>query len=117
MSDCSRCTMNTQIEELDDNNGLCDACSKDDYARDKDARIKELEEQLAAATEWRDIDSAPKDARDVHVYCDDTKEQFIAFYDTNDDHWIFACSSGGVKFVCKPTHWKSKSPAPTEIDQ
>lgn len=84
-----------------------------DIVENQLAEQAETIKRLQDEREWRPIETAPKDATDQQVYCSDSNQQFIAFYDVNHGGWIFACSNGGVKFICKPTHWKPKPPPPT----
>jgi hypothetical protein len=54
-------------------------------------------------TEWRDISTAPKDGKDILVYCEETKEQIVAFFQFGG--WQFATASDGERIVCSPSKW------------
>lgn len=47
----------------------------------------------------------PEKGVDVQVYCDDTREQFVAF-SLGDGRFQFAQAQDGTAIVCRPSHWK-----------
>lgn len=53
----------------------------------------------------------PEKGVDVQVYCDDTREQFIAF-SLGDGRFQFAQAQDGTAIVCRPSHWKELDHAP-----
>jgi len=53
--------------------------------------------------EWFPIASAPLGPMDVLVYCDDTREQFVAFR-SHDGRYQFSAHEG-TRICCKPSHW------------
>jgi len=67
-------------------------------------------------SEWQPIETAPRDGRDIQVYCKDTGEQFVAFWFSPRDCWCYAKWRDGGIVVCKPTHWMPL-PEPPEDDQ
>lgn len=64
--------------------------------------------------EWiKCSDRMPVGPMDVLVYCDDTKEQFVAFRDRKG-LFTFATDHEGNTISCNPTHWQPLGLPPTE---
>ncbi|MGQ3081103.1 MULTISPECIES: hypothetical protein [Alphaproteobacteria] len=65
---------------------------------------------------WQPIGTAPKRG-DVMLYCEETGEQFVAFWGTDatdgDQQWVFARSPDVSFIVRDPTHWAPCLPRPT----
>lgn len=76
------------------------------------SRCAKLEAENAALREgdWQPIETAPKTG-DVLIYCDDTKEQMVAFWHPRHDGWQFALDPHSGPHIAEPTHWKPL-PAP-----
>lgn len=55
----------------------------------------------------------PPAGMDVQVYCDDSKEQFVAFRD-RAGLFTFATDHEGNTISCVPTHWKQLDPPPAK---
>ncbi len=73
--------------------------------------IKDL--GLVEADQWVSVKNGiPNKGVDVLVYCEDTKEQFVAFY-MSPNRFQFA-SGGGNTFMCNPSHWKPLPKPPTK---
>lgn len=58
---------------------------------------------------WQPIETAPKDG-DVLVYVARSKEQFVAYWDEEEEAWRFAPNAK----LKTPTHWMPLPPAPKE---
>ena len=57
-------------------------------------------------SEWQDISSAPKDGKDVLLFCEATGEQFVGFSDgRKDNRYQFATTHTGRRLMCEPSHW------------
>lgn len=66
-------------------------------------------------SEWvKCSENLPVGPIDVLVYCDDTKEQFVAFRDRKRGLFTFATDNEGNPISCNPTHWRELPPAPIE---
>lgn len=66
-------------------------------------------------SEWRDIETAPRDAQDVLVYCADTRQQFVGSR-WPDNSYQFAVWIDGTPICCRPSHWQPL-PAPPHSDR
>lgn len=55
-------------------------------------------------SEWKPIETAPK-VGDVQIYCSDTKEQMVAFWNTKFKGWQFAIDPCSGPHIAYPTHW------------
>lgn len=56
-------------------------------------------------------DRIPDKGIDVQVYCDNTREQFVAF-SLGDGRFQFAQHQDGTAIVCRPSHWADLPKAP-----
>ena len=70
-------------------------------------------------SEWMPMESAPKDGRDVLLYCDDTEEMFVGFWgDARDGNpkkgWVFARQRDVTFMVDTPSHWMPLPAAPVD---
>jgi hypothetical protein len=54
--------------------------------------------------EWQPIGTA-RTTKDVLVYCEQTKEQFVAYWSEIESSWIYASVKGVATIACEPTHW------------
>lgn len=66
-------------------------------------------------TNWQPIETAPKDGNDIIVFCDDTNEMMVAFWNKKYEGWQFAMGHYDGAHVCSPSHWMPL-PEPPEID-
>lgn len=70
-----------------------------------------LEQRLS---DWQAIESAPKDGSDVLVFCDDTREMFVAFWNKKHKAWQYALWHDGTIVACAPAFWMPLPPPPKE---
>lgn len=67
---------------------------------------------------WQPIATAPKRG-DVMLYCEETGEQFVAFWGTDpsdgEQQWVFARSREVSFIVRDPTHWAPCLPSPAML--
>lgn len=64
-------------------------------------------------TGWQNIAKhRHEDEKDVLVYCADTREQFVAYWDDHEHAWVYA-RTGSHVVMCVPTHFRPLPPAPS----
>ena len=63
-------------------------------------------------SEWKRISKLgpPKKGVDVQVYCEDTEEQFVAFF-MAPGRYQYA-QKKGITFSCNPSHWQPLTNSP-----
>lgn len=66
--------------------------------------------QDAAGDGWQPIKTAPRDGREILVYCADSEEQFVVVWDGN---WIYA-PVDMLSVSCGPDYWRP-IPAPPRL--
>lgn len=55
--------------------------------------------------EWQSMDTAPKTG-DIQLYCDDSKEQFVGFWNPAHEVFQIARAKDGLVIGIRPSHWK-----------
>ena len=65
-------------------------------------------------SEWIRITKSgpPEKGNDVLVYCEDTGEQFVAFF-MAPNRYQYA-QAKGITFSCNPSHWRPLLEIPSE---
>ena len=54
-------------------------------------------------SEWKPIETSPKDGSEYLAYCANTGERFVCISDEEGDH-IYA-RTGRIQFKCEPDYW------------
>ena len=69
----------------------------------------------AQADGWRPIAEHDGSACDVHLYCEDSREQFIGFPGPLVGAFQYCAFPGGT-MSCRPSHWMPLPPPPTSAE-
>ena len=75
-------------------------------------RVADTVKALPAASQWRSIDSAPKDGTEVLVFCRDTDEQLVVFWSEFNQQFVFHTYDGSI--ACVATAWMPLPAPPFE---
>ena len=61
---------------------------------------------------WKPIKTAPKTGKEVIIFCDDTKEMMVAFWNKKLKGWQFAIDPYSGAHIARPTLWTNTPPPP-----